>query len=39
MADRLASIEFDAEGYMVDPQAWSPEIGAAIAAREGLTQF
>ena len=36
MADILTSIEFDEEGYMVDPNAWSPEIAAAIAAREGL---
>ncbi|MDH3944154.1 MAG: TusE/DsrC/DsvC family sulfur relay protein [Anaerolineae bacterium] len=28
----LESIEFDDDGYMADPQAWTPEIGNAIAA-------
>lgn len=37
MADVLASIQFDEEGFMVDPTAWSPAIAAAIAAREGLS--
>lgn len=27
----LTTVEFDDEGYMVDPNAWTPEIGAAIA--------
>jgi tRNA 2-thiouridine synthesizing protein E len=34
--DILKSIAFDAEGYMVDANAWTPEIGKAIAAREGM---
>jgi TusE/DsrC/DsvC family sulfur relay protein len=34
--DVLKSIAFDAEGYMVDASAWTPEIGKAIAAREGM---
>ncbi len=36
MSDILASVQFDSEGFMVDPNAWTPEIGKAIAAREGL---
>jgi len=32
----LTSVEFDEEGFMVDPQAWTPEIAEAIAAREGF---
>lgn len=27
----LENIEFDADGYMVDPNAWTPEIAEAIA--------
>jgi TusE/DsrC/DsvC family sulfur relay protein len=34
--DVLKSIAFDAEGFMVDANAWTPEIGKAIAAREGM---
>ena len=30
--DGLASVEFDKEGFMRDPHAWSREIGEAIAA-------
>ncbi len=36
MSDVLATVKFDSEGFMVDPNAWTPEIGKAIAAREGL---
>jgi TusE/DsrC/DsvC family sulfur relay protein len=41
MTDRIAldvleTVEFDDEGFMVDPNTWTPEIGAAIAAREGI---
>lgn len=36
MSDLLSTVEFDAEGYMKNPKAWSPEIGKAIAEREGL---
>jgi dissimilatory sulfite reductase related protein len=36
MAEILASLKFDSEGFMVDPNAWTPEIGKAIAAREKL---
>ncbi len=32
----LGSIEFDAEGYMVDATLWTPEIATAIAANLGL---
>jgi TusE/DsrC/DsvC family sulfur relay protein len=34
--DVLETVEFDDEGFMVDPNAWTPEIGTAIAAREGI---
>ena len=27
----LDTVEFDEDGYMVDPHAWTPEIGGAIA--------
>ncbi|MCJ7824089.1 MAG: TusE/DsrC/DsvC family sulfur relay protein [Anaerolineales bacterium] len=30
------NIEFDDEGFMIDPNAWTVEIGEAIAAREDL---
>jgi TusE/DsrC/DsvC family sulfur relay protein len=33
----LENIDFDGEGYMVDPQVWTPEVGSAIAEREGIT--
>ena len=32
----LANIAFDADGFMVDGNAWSEEIGKALAAREGI---
>ena len=35
--DILTSIEFDDEGFMSDPAAWTPEIASAIAAREGIS--
>ncbi len=36
MSDVLANVKFDSEGFMVDPNAWSKEIGEAIAAREAI---
>jgi len=36
MPDDLANIEFDREGFMVEPNAWSAEVGATIARRAGL---
>lgn len=33
---RLEDLQFDAEGYLSDPHAWTPEIGEAIAEREGI---
>jgi sulfur relay (sulfurtransferase) DsrC/TusE family protein len=30
------SVEVDAEGYMVDPKQWTPEIAALIARQEGI---
>jgi tRNA 2-thiouridine synthesizing protein E len=35
--DILTNIEFDDEGFMTDPTAWTPEIASAIAAREGIS--
>ena len=34
--DLLDTVEFDTDGFMLNPMAWTPEIGEAIAAREGL---
>ena len=34
--DLLDTVEFDADGFMLNPMGWRPEIGEAIAAREGL---
>ena len=31
-ANILESVEFDDDGYMVDPNAWTPEIGEAVAS-------
>ena len=33
----LSNFIFDADGYLVDPAAWTPELAQAIAEREGLT--
>lgn len=33
----LENVKFDGEGFMTDPQAWTPEIGQAIAQAEGIT--
>ncbi len=35
-SDVLQRVEFDAEGYMVDPNAWTPEIAQALAEQEGI---
>ena len=32
----LNTVEFDEEGFMTDPNAWSPEIAEAIAAQNDL---
>ncbi len=32
----VTDAEFDAEGYMTDPNAWNHELARSIAAREGL---
>ncbi|MDA1330390.1 MAG: TusE/DsrC/DsvC family sulfur relay protein [Chloroflexi bacterium] len=32
----LDDVAFTEEGFMVDPEAWTPEIAEAIALREGL---
>ena len=35
-ANILDAVEFNDDGYMVDPHAWTPEIGEAIAAEQGI---
>lgn len=37
VAPILENVEFDAEGFMVDPNAWTPEIGQAIAEAVGIS--
>ena len=32
----LESVQFDDDGFMVDPNAWTPEIGEAIATAMGM---
>jgi tRNA 2-thiouridine synthesizing protein E len=32
----LDTVEIDGDGFLVDPNAWSPEIGEAIAEKEGI---
>ncbi len=32
----IKDVEFNAEGYMTDPHAWTPEIAEEIAKREGI---
>ncbi|MCC6147005.1 MAG: TusE/DsrC/DsvC family sulfur relay protein [Anaerolineaceae bacterium] len=36
MSDILSTVQFDSEGFMTNAKAWTPEIGKAIAAREGM---
>jgi dissimilatory sulfite reductase related protein len=36
MSADLSKVVFDADGFMVDANAWTPEIGQAIAARENV---
>jgi tRNA 2-thiouridine synthesizing protein E len=33
----LETVRFDKDGYMEDAHAWTPEIAAALAAREHVT--
>jgi tRNA 2-thiouridine synthesizing protein E len=32
----IDKVDFTEEGYIVDPEAWSPEVAEAIAEREGI---
>lgn len=32
----LENVQFDVDGFMVDPNAWTPEIGEAIAENIGI---
>ena len=36
MTDTLVTVEFDEEGFLADPHAWTEEIARAIAEREDL---
>jgi tRNA 2-thiouridine synthesizing protein E len=33
----LSEFKFDADGYLVDPSTWTPDLAQAIAEREGIT--
>ena len=33
----LETVEFDADGFIVDPNTWTPEIAEAIAESMGMT--
>lgn len=35
-ASILDTVEFDQDGFMVDPNSWSPEVGEAIAESIGI---
>ena len=35
-ASILDNVEFDKDGFMVDPNAWTPEIGEAISKTVGI---
>jgi TusE/DsrC/DsvC family sulfur relay protein len=35
--DVLADVEFDKDGFMVDPHAWTPEIAETISRNLGIT--
>ncbi len=36
MTEILANVKFNAEGYMVDPNAWTKEIAVELAKQEGI---
>lgn len=36
IANKLDGVAFDTDGFMADPQAWTPEIAEEIAAGEGI---
>jgi tRNA 2-thiouridine synthesizing protein E len=37
MSGLLDSAKFNADGYLEDPNTWTPELGTEIAKREGVT--
>lgn len=37
--DILANVEINEEGYMTDPNAWTPEIGKLLAQQEGIEEL
>ena len=37
MSSLLDSAKFNADGYLEDPNVWTPELGTEIAKREGIT--
>lgn len=36
MSEILKNVAFDAEGYLEDPNAWTPELAEALAKEEGI---
>lgn len=36
MSDLLSNLAFDGEGFMLDANAWTEDVGRALAAREGM---
>jgi tRNA 2-thiouridine synthesizing protein E len=36
MLTKELNVSFDAEGFMTDPNQWTPEIAAALAEEEGI---
>ena len=34
--ETLKDMQFNAEGFLLDPKAWTPELAEAIAEREGI---
>jgi tRNA 2-thiouridine synthesizing protein E len=39
MENVLESIEFNEEGFMLDSEAWTPEIAKTIAEQEGILEL
>ena len=34
--ETLKDVQFNTEGFLLDPKAWTPELAEAIAEREGI---
>jgi len=37
--DLFTNVEFNEEGYMIDPQAWTKEIAQTLAMQEGIDEL